>query len=167
MLYDTSFYWKAFWNRLWFNLVIQRSTLGSYTISGNWRRFKKDEKCFLFLLWAFFVLKVFKLLPRLLGHIGKLIDNKAKFNFKIYDVTDWKRKQITIHIFSYISKSRSVQSMKFDQLTEYNVRNIFLQKSCRKWCREHQTSIQTSLFFKKALHRVKPSGQHFGFIIFW
>ena len=39
---------------------------------------------------------------------------------------------ITIHILPDISRSKGNQSMKFGQLIEYNVRNIFLQKSCMK-----------------------------------
>ena len=39
---------------------------------------------------------------------------------------------ITTHILPNISQSKSNQIMKFDQLTGYNKRNIFLQKSCRK-----------------------------------
>ena len=36
---------------------------------------------------------------------------------------------IAIHILPNISKSKSNQTSKFGQLTEYNMRNIFLQKS--------------------------------------
>ena len=39
---------------------------------------------------------------------------------------------ITIHILLSISRSKGNQTMKFCQLIEYNVRNIFLQKSCKK-----------------------------------
>ena len=38
---------------------------------------------------------------------------------------------ITIHILPDISRSNGNQTMKFGQLIENNVRNIFLQKSCR------------------------------------
>ena len=42
-------------------------------------------------------------------------------------------KQITaIHILSNISRSKGNQAMKLGQLIEYNKRNIFLQKLCRK-----------------------------------
>ena len=34
-----------------------------------------------------------------------------------------------MHIYSNISKSRGNQALKFDQLIEYNVRNIFTEKS--------------------------------------
>ena len=46
--------------------------------------------------------------------------------------------------------------MEFGQSIEYNVRNILLQKSCRKYDRE--TSSRT--LFNKALYEVKTSGRH-------
>ena len=39
---------------------------------------------------------------------------------------------ITIHILPNISQSRDNQIMKFGQLIEYNKRDIFLQKLCKK-----------------------------------
>ena len=39
---------------------------------------------------------------------------------------------IAIHILLYILRRIGNQTMKFVQLIEYNVRNIFIQKSCRK-----------------------------------
>ena len=38
----------------------------------------------------------------------------------------------TIHTSPNISRNKGSQSMKFDQLVEYNVRNNFLHKSSRK-----------------------------------
>ena len=35
---------------------------------------------------------------------------------------------ITIHILPKISRSKGNQTMKFGQLTEYNTRNIFIEK---------------------------------------
>ena len=46
--------------------------------------------------------------------------------------------------------------MKFGILIEYNLKNVFLQKSCRKFGRE--TSSDRFLVFEKALYEVKPSG---------
>ena len=43
----------------------------------------------------------------------------------------WKQ-TIIVHILPNISRSKGNQAMKFGQLIEYNVRNILLQKSCRK-----------------------------------
>ena len=39
---------------------------------------------------------------------------------------------IAIHTFSNISRSKSNQAMKPGQVIEYNMRNIFLEKSCKK-----------------------------------
>ena len=43
------------------------------------------------------------------------------------------KQTIAIHILSNISRSKDNQIMKFHQLIEYNVRNIFLEKSYAKW----------------------------------
>ena len=55
--------------------------------------------------------------------------------------------------------------MKLGQLIKYNVRNIFLKKSHA----ENETGrLVPDLFsfFKKALHKVKISGQHLSFNMF-
>ena len=46
-----------------------------------------------------------------------------------------------------ILRSKGNEAMKFTQLIEYNVRNTFLQKSCRKWGKK--TSFRP-LFFKES-----------------
>ena len=43
---------------------------------------------------------------------------------------------ITINIFANISIRKDNQTMKFGQLIKYNVKSIFLQKSCRKHGKE-------------------------------
>ena len=43
------------------------------------------------------------------------------------------KKTITIHILANISKSKGNQTMKFDQLIEYNMRNTFAVKSYTKY----------------------------------
>ena len=40
---------------------------------------------------------------------------------------------VTIHILPNISRRNDNQTMKFDQLIEYNMRNIFLKKSYAKY----------------------------------
>ena len=40
---------------------------------------------------------------------------------------------IAVHILPNISQSKDNLTIKVVQLIEYNKRNIFLQKSCRKW----------------------------------
>ena len=42
------------------------------------------------------------------------------------------KQKITIHILSNILKSKDNQTMKFGQLKEYNMRNIFLEKPYTK-----------------------------------
>ena len=43
---------------------------------------------------------------------------------------------ITIHILPNISRSKCNQTMKFGQLIEYDMRNLFLEKSYKKCGRE-------------------------------
>ena len=43
---------------------------------------------------------------------------------------------IAIYILPNISRSKSNQTMKFDQLIEYNMRNIFFEKSYTKYAGE-------------------------------
>ena len=46
-------------------------------------------------------------------------------------------KQIfTIYVLPSISRSKGSQTIKFGQLLKYNIRNIFLKKSCTKCCGE-------------------------------
>ena len=52
---------------------------------------------------------------------------------------------IAIHIFPNISQSKGNQTMKFGQLIEYNKKNIFLQKICKK--RGRETSPRTLFIF--------------------
>ena len=52
---------------------------------------------------------------------------KDKFNFIIYDVTTWETK-IAKHMLPNLSRSKCNQTMKFGQLIEYDMRNIFLEK---------------------------------------
>ena len=88
-------------------------------------------------------------MPWLFGHVGKQLDKKAEFNFKIYDVTGW------------ITNNCKTDNYKTDKM-----RNIFLQ-ICRKWWRE--TSLRSHFVFSKSFlfNRVKASGQHFSFIMFY
>ena len=39
---------------------------------------------------------------------------------------------VTIHTFSNIWRSKSSQTRKYGQLIEYNMKNIFVEKSCSK-----------------------------------
>ena len=83
------------------------------------------------MLKAVFVLKMFKFLPELFGQVGKRLGKSAKVNFKIYDVTTWQKNNYNTHTAQY-SRSKGKQAMKFGQLTEYNIKNICLEKSNTK-----------------------------------
>ena len=74
--------------------------------------------------FQFFVLLFF-------GHVGKRLDKKTKVNFKIYDVTIGLINNYNTRIVQHF-KSKSNQRLKFGRLREYKVRNIVLQKPCRK-----------------------------------
>ena len=52
-------------------------------------------------------------------------------NFKIRDVTYWTTIP-TVHILSNTSRGKCNQTMKFGQLIDYNIRNVFLEKSHTK-----------------------------------
>ena len=56
-------------------------------------------------------------------------------NFEIYDVTAWLTNNCNTHIAQY-SRSKDKQTMKFGQLIEYNIKNIFVEKSYTKYAGE-------------------------------
>ena len=85
------------------------------------------KNAFYFTLKALFVLKIFKFLSWLFGHVSKRLDLKDMVNSKSYDVTVWLTNNCNTHMPT-ISRSKGNQTMKFGQLIEYNMRNIFLQK---------------------------------------
>ena len=60
----------------------------------------------------------------------KRLNQIAKANFETYDVTECQTNNYNAKL--NISRSKSNQKMKLGQLLEYNLRNVFLQKSCRK-----------------------------------
>ena len=55
-----------------------------------------------------------------------------------------------MHVLPKISQSKGDERMKFGHLIEYNKRNIFLQKLCRKCGSE--TSSRPIFVFKKILY---------------
>ena len=78
---------------------------------------------FYFILKVLSVLKIFRFCPEFFGHVGKRLDKKSKVKIKL----------LTSHILADISRSKSKQTFEIGQLiTEYILRNIFLQKSGRK-----------------------------------
>ena len=81
---------------------------------------------------------------------------KIRLIFKFYDVTAW----LTIKL-----RSEGNQTMKFGQLIEYNMRNIFLEKSYTKYGgetspRPFSEKLKLSIKLKlKSLVQVKLSSK--------
>ena len=69
-----------------------------------------------------------------------------------------------MHILPNISRSNGNHTRKFGQLIEYNIKNIFHQKSCKN---EAGRLVPDQLFFKKSLYEVKASGQYLNVNMFW
>ena len=65
----------------------------------------------------------------IIGHVEKQLDYKDKVNFKVFDVTTCLTDNCNTHLDQYLSRSKDNKAMKFDQLLEYNTRNIFLEKA--------------------------------------
>ena len=66
---------------------------------------KMMKNPFYFTLKALPVLKMFIFLPWLFVHIGTLLDQKVKVNFKMFDITDWTVKYNS-HIAQYLKKQK-------------------------------------------------------------
>ena len=86
--------------------------------------FKNGEKCFLFCVknpfrsWDIYIEK----------RLYRKTVWWESYNFKIYDVTDCTKNYFNTHIARYL-KSKGNLIMNFDQLIEYNTKNIFLWKN--------------------------------------
>ena len=59
------------------------------------------KNVFYFSLKALFVLKIFKFLSCLFGHVEKRLDWKDEVKFKIYDVTAWETSNRDANIEQY------------------------------------------------------------------
>ena len=90
------------------------------------------KNAFYFTSKALFVLKIFKFLSWLFSHVKKQLDYKGKVDLKFNDITAWLANNFNIYTLPNISRSKGNQAMKFGQLIEYNMRNIFLEKSYTK-----------------------------------
>ena len=67
---------------------------------------KMMKNDFCFTSKALLVLKIFKFLSRLFGHIVKRLDKSDKNNFKFYDVADWLTNNCNTNIAQYLEKQR-------------------------------------------------------------
>ena len=72
---------------------------------------------------------------------------------------------ITIHILPNILRSKDNQVMKFGQLIQWNVRNIFFKSYAGNDAGRLVPDL--FLYFKNALYKVKTNGHDLSFNIFW
>ena len=100
---------------------------------------------FYFTFKAVFVLKIFEFLPWLFLLSRKIACSKKNgLRSKLRLISKFMTPQtgkptIIIYVLPNISRSKDNQTMKFGQFIEYNMRNIFLEKSCTKGYGENST----------------------------
>ena len=73
---------------------------------------------------------------------------------------------ITIHMLPNISRHKGRQAMKFGQLREYNMRNVFFKNHAENEAGRLLPDLFFFFFFKKALYEVKASGLKLSLKIF-
>ena len=101
-----------------------------------WKSFENDEKCFLFHLKSSFCSQdIYVFVTTFWSCRKNGLIRKIRLTSK-FMTSQPGLQTIAIHILPNISQSKGNQTMKFGQLIEYNKRNIFLQKLCRKWGKE-------------------------------
>ena len=106
---------------------LKSALLGRRQFFANEIILKMMKIAFCFTSEDLFVLKIFKFLSWLFGHVAKRLNKKDKVNFKSYDVTTWLANNCNTHI-AQSSGSKGNHAMKFGQLIDCNMRNIFLEK---------------------------------------
>ena len=101
------------------------------TIFGNFQPFKNDEECFFFHLKALFILKILSFCLAFLVVQKNGLIRKIRLIFK-FMTSEPGQQTSSIYILPNNSRSNGNQTMKFVQLLEYNMRNIFVEKSYTK-----------------------------------
>ena len=71
----------------------------------------KNAFYFILFLKALFVIKIFKFLSRIFGHVGKMAWLKDKAKFRIHDVATWLKNNYNPHIAQNL-RSKDNQTMK-------------------------------------------------------
>ena len=115
------------------------------------------KNCFHFILKVIFFFKIFKFCLDLLGDVDKRrLDKKAEINFKSYDFTTWLRNNYNTWLPN-ISRNKGNMAMKFSQLLEYNMRNIFLENPYKNCGREASPTPLYEKYFWRKLHDFKEN----------
>ena len=123
------------------------------------------KNAFYFMSKVLFVLEVFKFLSWHYDYIEKRLDKKAKVNFKIHDITDRTKSNVTagqkafaIHILTNISRSKGNQIKKLGQLIDYYMTNNFPENITYTKCGE-KTSFR--LFYKTSKLSISLAHQQY------
>ena len=111
------------------------------TVSDNWRAFKKDEKYFLFLVKR----SAFEIFTFLAYNVLAMKRNGLRRLISIILTYQTGQQIVAMHKLPNAPRSKGNQAMKFGQLVEYSVKNIFLQKPCKKW--DTETGTKTVFVF--------------------
>ena len=107
-----------------------------YVVCLIWKPYKNDENCFLFHLKSSFRSQDIYDFVTTFWRCGKNgLIRKIRSTSK-FMMSQPGLQTIAMEILPNISQSKGNQTVKFDRLIEYNKRNIFLQKLCRKWGKE-------------------------------
>ena len=83
------------------------------------------------MLKALLVLEIFTFSSWKSGYVEKWLDKKVMANFKMMSQTG--QQIIAINILCNIRRSKDNKTIKFGQLGEYNMRNVFLEKWYTKY----------------------------------
>ena len=133
--------WRHALKTSWRRLKDQQMFAGKGLFSGLRQfltienRFNVMKNAFYFMLKTLFVLEIFTFLFWIVGYVkGGLI--RRLWLISNFMTAQIGQQIITIHIVPNISRNKGNQAMKFGQLIKYSVKNIFLQKLCRKWGKE-------------------------------
>ena len=123
-------FFKDFVDRFWTN-YFKCALSGLITLLAGESPLKMMENALYFTLKALFVLQIFKFLFWLLVVWKNGLIRKISLISK-FVTSQHGYQRIAIHILTNISRSKGNQAMKYCQLTEYNMKNIFLEKSYAK-----------------------------------
>ena len=91
--------------------------------------------------------------PKVLRYLDleKWLDRKVKFIFKIHDAINWETNDYN----TQISRNKGNQTMKFGQSLEYNMRNVFPEKTYTKCVIE--TSSRPFSKKSKLIYKIDPA----------
>ena len=104
-----------------------------------------------------FALKIFKYCSDVFGHLNKHLIRKPRLISKFKKSSTGKQ-IIPIHLLLNISRSKDKQTMKYHQLIEYKMRNIFREKSYIK-CGWKNCNHGQNIWLK--IKEFSKIGQHF------